>query len=199
MVNSTFSIHKSILLVAASLATFSLVTSLPMISAEIVIPGSTNSSTTSSQNNNNNIRASINNTIGLNQGSPLIVEHVKRTSATNINQDTTAILFQGNATIMLPVGNVSVADEGSSIIKSMQGFSVVSGHTLYKTKDGQENATVSFTGYLPNNATTVFGIAYIQTNSATGQRLAQLNNTIAVFKNELLSPTKSLETFWRWQ
>ena len=130
---------------------------------------------------------------------PRIVEHERRTSSTNINQNTTAILFEGNATIMLPGGNVSVSDEGSAIIKSMQGFSVMLGHRMYKTNDGQGSVTINFTGYLPNNEKTIFGIAYIQPNSITGQQLAPLNNTIAIFKEQLLSPTKILETYWKWK
>jgi hypothetical protein len=141
--------------------------------------------------------SSINNTTKINLGSPLIIENERTTSTTKINQTTTAILFQGNSTIMLPAGNLSVVEEGSAIIKSLQDYSVVAGHTTYKTKDGQENATATFTGYIPNNAKTVFGIAYIHTNSVSGEHLVHLNNTTALFRNELLSPTKSLGTLWK--
>ena len=199
MTGSTFSFNSLIVLVVvASLITFSLLRSMPTIFAEIGSSGDANSSMISSQNSN--VTTLMNNTMMNNlDSSPLIVEHEKSTSSTNINQNTTAIFFEGNATVMLPVGNVSVSDEGSAIIKSMQGFSIVLGQRIYKTNDGQGSATINFTGYLPNNSKTVFGIAYIQPNSVTGQRLAPLNNTIAIFKEQLLSPTKSIETYWKWK
>jgi hypothetical protein len=135
----------------------------------------------------------------LNLGSPLLIEHDRATNVTNIDQNTIRISFEGNATIMLPSGNITVPDRGNAIVVSMHGLMTTSGHVTYMDTNGQGNGTVTFTEYRPNNANTAIGTAYIQTNSSTGQQLAALNNTIGVFKDQAISQTETLVTFWKWQ
>lgn len=211
MARTSSQVQRSILVVAAAIATLSLVVWTPTIFAEMGNYAGSNF-TTSPQNTSSSTMTAMNNTtmlaggknakniiMELNLGAPVLTEHDKTTNATNIDQNTTQISFEGNATIMLPAGNLSTTDTGNATIVSMNGFVRVSGEVMYKTLNGQENAIVTFTEYRPNNANVGIGTAYIQTNSNAGQQLAPLNNTIGVFKDQFVSQTESIVTFWKWQ
>jgi hypothetical protein len=133
----------------------------------------------------------------LNLGTPLFIDHFRDTNTANITQNVSRHTFEGNGTFMLPTGNMSTTDLGYSVINSTEGLVKVSGQVLIKTIDGKESATVDFARFTPINSTMGVGIAYIKTNS-TGQ-LAPLNNTLMVYKNEAISQTQSISTFWKWK
>jgi hypothetical protein len=133
----------------------------------------------------------------LNLGTPLFIDHFRNTNIANITQNLSRVTFEGNGTFMLPTGNVSTISSGYSLINSTGGLVRVSGQVLVKTIDGKESATVDFARFTPINSTMGVGIAYIKTNS-TGQ-LAPLNNTLMVYKNEAISQTQSMSTFWKWK
>ncbi len=133
----------------------------------------------------------------LNLGTPVFIDHFRDTNTANITQNLSRHTFEGNGTFMLSTGNVSTTDLGYSVINSTGGLVKVSGQVLIKTTDGKESATVDFARFTPINSTMGVGIAYIKTNS-TGQ-LAPLNNTLMVYKNEAISQTQSVSTFWKWK
>jgi hypothetical protein len=141
----------------------------------------------------------------LNLGTPLFVEHNKPTNMTEVNQTTIKITLEGNGTFILPTGNVSTIDSGQATVYIMHGFAKANGQVWLKTLDGKENATVTFTEYMPDNSTIGIGTALVQTNSTAGQQLASVNNVMGVFRDvtELQTPTSpssgSTVTFWQWK
>jgi hypothetical protein len=140
----------------------------------------------------------------LNLGAPLFIENSKTTSMTNITQDITNGTFEGNGTFVLPNGrNVSTVDTGYRLINSEDGLIRAGGHVFLKTLDGKESATIDFARFTPVNSTLGVGIAYMKTNSPTGaigqQQLASLNNTLMVYKSELLSQAQGIATYWKWE
>ena len=127
-------------------------------------------------------------------GKPLFIEHNKVTNATKNTPNSVKITFKGNGTLILPSGNVTTKDSGRAVSYTMEGFSRSNGRVVLKTPDGKENATATFTEYIPENATLAIGIVFIQTNS-TGQ-LAPLNNMTTVFRDEI-GPQFNTITLWK--
>jgi hypothetical protein len=135
----------------------------------------------------------------LNLGTPLYVEHDRTTNVTSLSENLTRISFEGNGTFMLPDGNVSTVDSGYAFVNTMGGLTRVGGQGMIMTADGKENATLDFAEFTPINSTMGIGVGHIRTNSTEGEQLARLDNTIGVFKDEFISPTEDVVTFWKWQ
>ncbi len=154
-------------------------------------------------------------TMVLNLGTPLLIDHARATSITNITQNVIRTTFEGNnGTIMLPTGrNVSTISSGDSITNTTGGMVKRSGQVVFKTMDGNESAVLTFKEFQPVNSTMGIGIGYIQTNSTMEQQLGPLNNTSGVYKSEHnlspaldtvtfwhnLSPALDTVTFWKWK
>jgi hypothetical protein len=150
--------------------------------------------------------SSINNTgmmMVLNLGTPLFIDHTRPTNITTIDQNTVRTTFVGNGTFMLPNGrNVSTVDLGVTLRITTGGLSRAGGQVLLRTADGKENAIIDFSEIQPVNSTMAIGIAYIHTTSATAigqQLLTPLNNTLGVYRSELVSPTQDVVTLWKWK
>lgn len=172
-----------------SLMAFSALSTAPSIFAQMTGDNNTGVGSSSSSSTMENMV--------LNLGTPLFIDHFRNTNIANITQNLSRVTFEGSGTFMLPTGNVSTISSGYSLINSTGGLIRVSGQVLVKTIDGKESATVDFARFTPTNSTMGVGIAYIKTNS-TGQ-LAPLNNTSMVYKNEAISQTQSMSTFWKWK
>ena len=189
-------IYRSMPLIIAALATISFASLTPTFAQ--MSNNSTSSSISSSSSSPSMMM--------LNLGTPLFVEHNKPTNMTVVNQTTIKATFQGNGTFMLPTGNVSTIDSGQATIYIMHGFARANGQVWLKTADGKENATVTFTEYMPDNSTIGIGTAFVQTNSTAGQQqLAAVNNVMGVFR-DITEPqmssgpaTGSTVTFWQWK
>ena len=163
-----------------------------MASSNMGVVGSSTSSNTTMEN------------MVLNLGTPLFIEHGRNINITNITQNTTREIFEGNGTFMLPppIGrNMSVIESGNDLMTTTGGVIRVAGQVLGKTSDGKESATIDFARFTPINSTVGVGIAYIRTNSTTDQQqqLTSLNNTLMVYRSEIISPTEGKATFWQWR
>jgi hypothetical protein len=187
-------IYRSMPLIIAALATISFASLTPTFAQM------SNNSSSSVSSSSSSLSMTM-----LNLGTPLFVEHNKPTNMTAVNQTTIKATFQGNGTFMLPTGNVSTIDSGQATIYIMHGFARANGKVWLKTTDGKENATVTFTEYMPDNSTIGIGTAFVQTNSSAGQQLAVVNNVIGVFR-DITEPqmssgpaTGSTVTFWQWK
>jgi hypothetical protein len=81
---------------------------------------------------------------------------------------------------------------GSTIIRLTPAGDIVQGQIHIKTEDGSENGTVFFTEISQEGKG--IGVVYFSTNS-TG-KLAFLNNTVAVFQDELRPDRTTVITAW---
>ncbi len=102
---------------------------------------------------------------------------------------------------MLPNGgNVSTISLGQSLRNTRDGLIRVDVQALIKTADGKESTTIDFARFIPVNSTMSIGMVYLRTNSiAARHQLASLNNTLMVYKDEAISPTQAVATFWKWK
>ena len=141
----------------------------------------------------------------LNLGTPLHIERTKTINTTNITQNVSNATFVSNGTFMLPNGrNVSVIGSGYRLVNTTGGLIRVTGQSLIKTIDGKESALFNVAIFRPIiNSTMQIGVAYIQINSSTTantttgqqqQQLAPLNNTLGLYKSEIISPTEYMVT-----
>lgn len=132
----------------------------------------------------------------LNFNSPLLVENAKVTNVTAINGNTTRVSITGNGTFTLSNGNKVITSVSELDIRySLHGFSKTFGYVFFQTTNGKENASALYVEFKPDNSNIGTGTAYFQTNS-TGQ-LAELNNSVATFRDQQGSPTNTV-TFWKW-
>jgi hypothetical protein len=193
MTRDNSKIYRSIPLIIVALATISFALLTPTFAQM------------SNNNTSSSVSSSSHSMTMLNLGTPLFVEHNKPTNMTEVNQTTIKITLEGNGTFILPTGNVSTIDSGQATVYIMHGFAKANGQVWLKTLDGKENATVTFTEYMPDNSTIGIGTALVQTNSTAGQQLASVNNVMGVFRDvtELQTPTSpssgSTVTFWQWK
>jgi hypothetical protein len=187
----------SLLLSAATLAATGLgmaallYTTVISANASITTVGATetNESIVPTSNNNNNA-------ITLAE-KPFLVEHGRTVGATLINQTHMQISLAGNGTITLPNSTQTIItkDSGSAIARLTPTGNIVNGQIHITTEDGTENATVFFTEIGQNRKGV--GVAYFTTNST--DKLAFLNNMVAIIQDEIQPNGDTLITAWEWR
>ncbi len=201
--------RTSIMIIAILIFSLMLVFSSPLSAALPPLVFAQTAATTSSNNmGSGSSNATMENMV-LNLGTPLYIEHGRTTSITNITQNVSNATFVSNGTFMLPNGrNVSVIGLGYRLVNTTGGLIRVTGQSLVKTIDGKESALFNVAIFRPIiNSTMQIGVAYIQINSSTTantttgqqqQQLASLNNTLGLYKSEIISPTEYMVTLWKW-
>ncbi len=142
-----------------------------------------------SKNNNNS-------TIALAE-KPFLVEQGRTVAVTPINQTHMQISLVGNGTITLPnsTETVTTKDSGSAIARLTPTGNIVNGQIHVGTEDGSENATVFFTEI--GQGGKGVGVAYFTTNST--EKLAFLNNMVAVIEDEIQPNGDTVITAWEWR
>ena len=206
--------RTSIMIIAISIFSLMMVFSSPLTAALPPLVFAQTAATTSSNNmgsgsstGSGSSNATMENMV-LNLGTPLYIEHGRTTSITNITQNVSNATFVSNGTFMLPNGrNVSVIGSGYRLVNTTGGLIRVTGQSLIKTIDGKESALFNVAIFRPIiNSTMQIGVAYIQINSSTTantttgqqqQQLASLNNTLGLYKSEIISPTEYMVTLWK--
>src|SRR5215203_5023689 len=150
---------------------------------------SANASIVPTSNNNNNA-------ITLAE-KPFLVEHGRTVGATLINQTHMQISLAGNGTITLPNSTQTIItkDSGSAIARLTPTGNIVNGQIHITTEDGTENATVFFTEIGQNRKGV--GVAYFTTKST--DKLAFLNNMVAIIQDEIQPNGDTLITAWEWR
>ncbi len=141
-------------------------------------------------------RSSNNNTISLAE-KPFLVEHGRTVAANPINQTHIQISLAGNGTITLPnsTETVKTNDTGNAIARLTPTGNIVNGQIHISTEDGSENATVFFTEIGQNERG--IGVAYFSTNST--DKLAFLNNMVAVIEDEIQPNGNTLISAFEWK
>jgi hypothetical protein len=153
--------------------------------------GSTNASVSTAENET----ATTSDAIPLSK-EPFLVENGKTVAATPINQTHVRISLAGNGILSPPNSTETIRtnDTGNALIRLTPAGDIAQGQIHLKTEDGSENATVFFTEISLEGRG--IGVAYFSTNS-TG-KLAFLNNTVAVFQDELRPDGTTVITAWKW-
>lgn len=125
-----------------------------------------------------------------------LVENGKTVAATPINQTHVRISLAGNGILSPPNSTETIRtnDTGNALIRLTPTGDIAQGQIHLRTEDGSENATVFFTEISQEGRG--IGVAYFSTNS-TG-KLAFLNNTVAVFQDELQPDGTTVITAWKW-
>lgn len=128
---------------------------------------------------------------------PILVEHGKTTAVNPINQTHIQISLTGNGTLHPPnsTETIKTNDMGNAIVRLMPEGDIVRGEIHMSTEDGSENATVYFTEISKGGKGV--GVTYFTTDSVG--RLSFLNNTVAVFQDELLPDGTTVITAWEWE
>ena len=174
------------------------------LSAAPLIFAQTETITTSSSSSNTNVGNTSNTTVGmmtvLNLGTPLLIDQAIPTSISNITENISRATFESNGTVMLPTGeNVSTIGSGHSLKNITGHLTMRIGEILLKTTEGDESALIDFVEFQHVNSPLAIGVAHIQSNSTGQQKLAPLNDILAVFKSERPTPTEDVVTLWKWE
>jgi len=150
-----------------------------------------NESIVQTSNNNNN-----NNSIILGE-KPFLVEHGRTVAANPINQTHIQISLTGNGTITLPnsTETVKTKDTGYAIARLTPTGNIAQGQIHISMEDGSDNAIVFFTEIGQNEKG--IGVAYFATNST--EKLAFLDNMVAVIQDEIQPNGDTLITAWEWR
>ncbi len=128
---------------------------------------------------------------------PFLVEHGRTVAANPINQTHMQISLVGNGTITLPnsTETVTTKDTGNAIARLTPTGNIVNGQIDIGTEDGSETATVFFTEI--GQGGKGVGVAYFTTNST--EKLAFLNNMVAVIEDEIQPNGDTVITAWEWR
>ncbi|MDQ3967045.1 MAG: hypothetical protein M3275_01470 [Thermoproteota archaeon] len=128
---------------------------------------------------------------------PFLVEHGTAVAINPINQTHIQISLVGNGTITLPnsTETINTQDTGNALVRLTPIGDIAHGQIHISTEDGGENATVSFTEISKNEKG--IGVAYFSTNST--DKLAFLDNMVAVFQDESQPDGSTVITAWEWR
>ncbi len=182
-----------------------LFSSSPLSAAPLVFAQTEEATTATSSSSNTTVGSTSNTTMGVmmtvpNLGTPLLIDHARPTSITNITENISRATFESNGTLMLPTGeNVSTIGSGHSLKNATGHQTMRIGEILLKTTDGNESALLDFVEFQHANSPLAIGVAHIQSNSTGQQQLAPLNDILAVFKSERPTPTEDIVTLWKWE
>jgi hypothetical protein len=185
----------SLLLLAATLAAAGFGIALLAITQGVTASASvttdvteTNESISLSNNSNNAITLA---------NKPFLVEHGRTVAANPINQTHIQISLVGNGTIMLPnsTETVKTKDTGNAVARLTPTGNIAQGEIHISTEDGSENGTVFFTEIGQNEKG--IGVAYFSTNST--DKLAFLDNIVAVIQDEIQPNGDTMITAWEWR
>lgn len=180
----------------------------PLSAAPLIFAQTETSPTTATSSSNNTSVGgnTSNNTMGmmmttvLNLGTPLLIDHARPTSITNITENTRRATLESNGTLMLPTGeNVSTIGSGHSLVNTTGHQTIRIGEILLKTTESNESAILDYVEFEHANSPFAIGVAHIQSNSTGQQQLAPLNDVLAVFKSERPTPTEDIVTLWKWE
>jgi hypothetical protein len=131
---------------------------------------------------------------------PFAVGHY-RSVPINISETQVQFAFEGNTTITVPNSTETIAtrDTGQGNVTFLPGggANVIRAQIQMTTEDGSESATGDFTEFMKSDESTGIGTAYFSTSST--ENLAPLNNTIAVFLDEIQPNEDSLARFFEWK
>ena len=131
---------------------------------------------------------------------PFAVGHY-RSVPINISETHVQFTFEGNTTITVPNSTETIAtrDTGQGNVTFLPGggANVIRAQIQMTTEDGSESATGDFTEFMKSDESTGIGTAYFSTSST--ENLAPLNNTIAVFLDEIQPNEDSLVRFFEWK
>ena len=185
-------------MVAASLLGFSYV--MHTAAASLSTDEATNTTTTTlSDNTPLNATTTTTSSIEL-ADEPFAMGHY-RSVPTNISETQVQFTFEGNTTITVPNSTETIetmdTGQGNVTFLSVGGANVIRAQIEMTTEDGSEGATGDFTEFMKSDESTGIGTAYFSTSSI--ENLAPLNNTIAVFLDEIQPNEDSVITFFQWK
>jgi hypothetical protein len=189
------------LLLAASVLGFNSV--MPTAAASLPIDDTTTDGADTSANNtttmSENTSSSATTIIEL-ADEPFAIGNYRTVSNNMTSETQVQFTFEGNTTITLSnsTETIRTTDIGQGNVTFLSGGSVViRGQIHMTTEDGSENATADFTEYMKGEESRGVGVAYFSTSST--ENLALLNNTIAVYLDEIQPNEDSSVIFFEWK
>jgi hypothetical protein len=179
-----------LLLVAASLLGFSYVMPKAAVAS---LPIDNNTTTTDDSTRTATPRVDL-------ADEPFAVGHY-RSVPTNISETQVQFTFEGNTTITVPnsTETITTRDTGQGNVTFLPGggANIIRAQIQMTTEDGSESATGDFTEFMKSDESTGIGVGYFSTSST--ENLAPLNNTIAVFLDEIQPNEDSVIRFFEWK